>query len=98
VEPDDEMTVWRRGAHVAYVDREGRSALLDLDHLDRPPFVFEGSAAEIWQRIDGTREDSAIVAELVELYGEAEGIIAPAVSDFLDDLATRGLVEEVSGD
>jgi hypothetical protein len=98
VGPDEQMAVWRRAASVAYVDREGRSALLDLDHLDRPPFVLEGSAAEIWQRIDGTREDSGIVAELVELYGEAEDVIAPAVSDFLEDLATRGLIEEIFRD
>lgn len=82
---------------MAYVDREGRSALLDLDHLDRPPVVLEGSAAEIWQRIDGTQEDSEIVGELVELYGEDESVIAPAVAAFLTDLAARDLVEEVTG-
>jgi hypothetical protein len=91
------MTVWRRGASVAYVDREGRSALLDLDHLDHPPFVLEGSAAEIWQRIDGVRDHTAIVAELVDLYAEEEAVIGPSVHAFLEDLASRHLVEEVTG-
>ncbi len=91
------MTVWRRGEGVAYVDREGRSALLDLDHLDRPPFVLEGSAAEIWQRVDGERDEQAIVAELVELYAEDPAVIGPAVHDFLADLHSRDLVEEVDG-
>ena len=65
--PDQKRMVWRRRVAVAYVDREGRSALLDLDHLDRPPVVLEGSAAEIWQRIDGIRDEQELVAELVEL-------------------------------
>lgn len=81
---------------MAYVDSDGRSALLDLDHLDRPPVVLEGSAAEIWQRIDGVRDEEAIVADLVELYAEKPETIRPSVEQFLSDLAARDLVELVS--
>lgn len=87
--------VWRRCVDVAYVDRDGRSALLDLTHLDRPPFVLEGSAAEIWQRIDGERTEDTIVSELIELYSEPEDTIRPAVTAFLADLEARHLVERV---
>jgi pyrroloquinoline quinone biosynthesis protein D len=90
--------VWRRSSTVAFVDSEGRSALLDLDRLTDPPLVLEGSAAEIWQRVDGERETDQIVAELVELYGEPREVIAAAVESFLADLVSRGLIEEADSD
>ena len=41
-------TVWRRATSAAYVESPERVVVLDLDHLDLPPYVFEGSAAQIW--------------------------------------------------
>jgi hypothetical protein len=68
---------------------------MDLDWLERPPLVFEGSAAEIWQRLDGTRDEGDIVIELAELYGEDRLLIEPAVTAFLGELVERGLLERV---
>jgi hypothetical protein len=94
----ERVGLWRRSGSVAYVDSEGRSALLDLDRLADPPLILQGSAAEIWQRVDGATHVDAMLAELVELYGEDPETLRPAVLGFLADLAQRGLIEAADHD
>ena len=85
-------TVWRRAPSAAYVDNEQRAVVLDLDHLELPPFVFEGPAAQIWACVDGDRTEAEIVADLAEAFEVPEEVVARDVRDFIDRLRDLGLV------
>src|SRR4051794_21080474 len=85
-------TVWRRVDHAAYVDSGERVVVLDLDHLDLPPYVFEGSAAAVWACFDGDRTEAEIVSELAEVYQVEPAVVAVDVRQFVDRLRTLGLV------
>jgi hypothetical protein len=65
---------------------------LDLDHLDRPPFVFEGSAAQVWACVDGERTESQIVTDLAEAFGASVEVVAADVRQFVDQLSDLGLI------
>jgi hypothetical protein len=93
VSPDtDDGTVWRRVEHAAYVDSGERVVVVDLDHLDLPPYVFEGSAAVVWTCLDGDRTESEIVSDLAEAYQVEAAVVAVDVRQFVDRLRTLGLV------
>ncbi|BDZ62018.1 hypothetical protein Lsed01_00656 [Demequina sediminis] len=66
---------------LAEVTSETRATVLNLPRLEEQqvPYIFEGTAFEIWTRIDGTRTESAIVDELAEAYEARAEEIAPEV-------------------
>jgi hypothetical protein len=70
--------------------------VLDLDHLDLPPYVFEGTAAQVWACLDGDRSEREIVADLAEAYEAPAQRVADDVRQFVDRLRDLGLI--VSGD
>jgi hypothetical protein len=84
--------VWRAAEHTAYVESPERVVVLDLDHLDLAPYVFEGSAAVIWTCLDGDRTESEIVSDLAEAYEVEASVVAPDVRQFVDRLRDLGLV------
>jgi hypothetical protein len=90
--PTGDDAVWRRVEHAAYVDSGERVVVLDLDHLDLPPYVFEGSAAAVWACLDGDRTESEIVSELAEAHQVEAAEVAVDVRQFVDRLRTLGLV------
>jgi hypothetical protein len=90
--PPGEETVWRRVDHAAYVDSGERVVVLDLDHLDLPPYIFEGSAAAVWACLDGDLTEAEIVSELAEAYQVEPAVVAVDVRQFVDRLRTLGLV------
>lgn len=79
---------------LAEVVSDTRVTVLNLPRLDEQqvPYVFEGSAFDIWERIDGTHSADAIIAELADAYGVAHEVIAPEVASFIAQLAELGLV------
>jgi hypothetical protein len=85
-------TVWRRATSAAYVESPERVVVLDLDHLDRPPYVFEGPAAQIWACVDGERSESEIVEDLAHAFEAPEDVVAHDVRQFVDQLRELGLV------
>jgi hypothetical protein len=89
-------TVWRRASSTAYVESPAGSAqrvvVLDLDHLDLPPYVFEGSAAQVWACLDGDRTESEIVADLAEAYEVPAEVVAGDLRQFVDRLRALGLI------
>jgi hypothetical protein len=93
-EPGD--TVWRRSPDAAYVESPSgaveRAVVLDLNHLDRPPYVFEGSAAHVWARVDGHRTEAEIVNDLAEAFEAPVEVVAADVRRFVDRLRDLGLV------
>ncbi len=84
--------VWRRATSTAYVESPERVVVVDLDHLDLPPYVFEGSAAQIWACVDGERSEAQIVADLAVAYDTAAEVVAPDVRAFVGRLRRLGLV------
>jgi hypothetical protein len=88
--------VWRRAPGTAYVETPAGSAervvVLDLDHPDRPPYVFSGSAAQIWACVDGDRTESEIAADLAEAFEAPVEVVAADVREFVDRLRDLGLV------
>jgi Coenzyme PQQ synthesis protein D (PqqD) len=88
-------TVWRRSDRAAYVESEHRVVVLDLDHLDVQPYVFEGSAVQVWACLDGDRSESEIVEDLAEAYDVAPAVVQDGVREFIDRLRDLGLI--VSG-
>lgn len=94
---DDGSTVWRRATHAAYVESGERVVVLDLDHLDHPPYVFEGSAAQVWSSVDGDRNEAEIVADLAEAFDAPADVVAHDVRTFIDQLRDLGLVVADAG-
>ena len=86
-------TVWRRATSTAYVESPERVVVVDLDHLDLPPYVFEGSAAQVWGCVDGERTEAEIVDELARSHGLRADAVGRDVRDFLDRLDDLGLVQ-----
>ena len=87
--------VWKRGGLVAEVRTPtvNRIALLHLDATQ--PVVLEGSAAAIWELIDGRRDQTEVVAELEATFDAVSGQMQSQVEDFLGSLAAQQLIEPV---
>ena len=85
-------TVWRRATGTAYVESPERVVVLDLDHLDLPPYVFEGPAAQIWACLDGDRTETEIVTDLAEAFEAPAEVVAADVRRFVDRLRELGLI------
>ncbi|WP_062530199.1 PqqD family protein [Demequina rhizosphaerae] len=87
-----------RTVGLAEVTADDHATVLNLPRIEEQqvPYVFEGTAFEIWARIDGTRTEAQIVAELAEDYEAAPEEIALEVHAFVAQLAELGLVGEMS--
>ena len=85
-------TVWRRATSTAYVESPHRVVVLDLSNLDRAPYVFEGSAAQVWACVDGDRTESEIVTDLAEAFEAPVEVVAADVREFVDRLRDLGLI------
>jgi Coenzyme PQQ synthesis protein D (PqqD) len=85
-------TVWRRATSTAYVETPERVVVLDLDHLDLPPYVFEGSAAQIWACLDGVRTEADVAHDLAHAFDAPVDQVAHDVRGFVDRLHELGLV------
>ena len=90
--------VWRQKHAVAQVPSPDRVAMLDLDHLDRPPLILNGSGAVIWQLLDGTRSVGDVTRAVAEHFGVSTDEVTPAVDAFLTELGELGLLERTSAD
>lgn len=87
--------VWKRSCLVAEVRTEcpGRVALLHLDATR--PVVLEGTAATIWDLIDGRRNHTEVIAELEAAFEDAAGRLSAQVEAFLVSLKAQRLIEPV---
>jgi len=83
----------RELAHVT-LDEAGYALVLNLPRIveQQVPYVFEGTAYEIWRRIDGTRTLEQIAAELAGQTGADPGIVAADTTAFVSQLLELGLV------
>ncbi len=87
--------VLRRHGGLAEVVGESHATVLNLPRLEEQqvPYLFEGTAFEIWVRLDGTRTEVAIVDELVEAYGAPRAEVQAGVREFVAKVVELGLVE-----
>ncbi|WP_461172284.1 PqqD family protein [Arthrobacter sp. Z1-9] len=85
--------VWKRGGLVAEV-RSGSANRVALLHLDAVrPLVLEGTAAIIWNLIDGQRTEQSILAELEANFEDQSGQMQSQVERFLASLEAQRLIE-----
>ena len=84
--------VWRHAESAAYVESGERVVVVDLDHPDRPPYVFEGTAAQVWTCVDGERDEARIVSDLAEAYDVPAEVVGADVRLFVDRLEGLGLI------
>ena len=89
--------VWKRGGLVAEVrtESQARVALLHLDATQ--PVVLEGTAATIWNLIDGQRSEQSIFAELEAIFEDRSGQMQAQVEAFLASLEAQRLIEAARG-
>jgi pyrroloquinoline quinone biosynthesis protein D len=67
-----------------------------LLHLDATrPVVLGGTAAAIWDLIDGRREQAEVIAELEASFEDAAGCLAVQVEAFLISLEAQRLIEPI---
>ncbi|WP_169748111.1 PqqD family protein [Demequina rhizosphaerae] len=80
---------------LAEVTADDHATVLNLPRIEEQqvPYVFEGTAFDIWARIDGMTTEEQIVAELAEAYETEPAVIAPEVRAFVAQLAELGLVQ-----
>lgn len=76
----------------AFIETEidDEAVLMDLGSGDF--FSLSGTAYDIWQLIDGTRDRHALVTALAEHYGAEAATIAADVDAFLTELGERGFI------
>ncbi|MDQ0000061.1 pyrroloquinoline quinone biosynthesis peptide chaperone PqqD [Pseudarthrobacter sulfonivorans] len=88
--------IYRHSTNVAQVRTESanRVALLHLDA--NQPVVLEGTAAAIWELIDGQRTVQEILAELEARFDDESGQMVSQVADFLEHLQKQHLIEPAS--
>jgi hypothetical protein len=84
----------RRSHALASVESEDRVAILDLDHIQRPPMILEGTAARIWKLLDGTRTEGDVASDLVASHHAPPESIAVDVASFVGQLRDIGLVQD----
>lgn len=77
---------------IGAVDAEVDGQRVVLSPRDFSYFGIEGSGAEVWDLIDGTRTVDTIVADLEQRFEAPEAAIRSETLAFLDALVAAGLV------
>ena len=85
--------IWHHSNHVAQVCTKPRArvALLHLDATQ--PVVLEGTAAVIWDLINGERSEQDIFADLEGTFEDQSGQMQAQVEEFLATLEAQRLIE-----
>jgi len=85
--------IYRHSTLVAEVRTEsaGRVALLHLDATQ--PVVLDGTAAAIWELLDGRRDQPDVIAELEAAFEDKSNQLASQVEAFLASLEAQRLIE-----
>lgn len=84
--------VWRVSDDVACVQSPdgGRVAVLHL--VQDVPVILVGTAASVWNALDGTRTEAELVEELARDYGTDVGAIHGDVVELLHSLSSSALI------
>lgn len=84
--------VWRISADVACVQSPdgGRVAVLNLEQ--DVPVILVGTAASVWNALDGTRTEAELIESLARDYGTNASVIHDDVMGLIHDLSSSGLI------
>ena len=74
------------------LERERHAHTRVLGRPDEPPVVLTGTAAAIWDAVDGARDDEAVASSVADLYGVPVDEIRHEVLTFLQHLASCRLL------
>ena len=90
--------VWRVSADVACVQSPdgGRVAVLNLEQ--DVPVILVGTAASVWNGLDGTRTETDLVEELARGYGIDADVIHGDVMALIQSLSSSGLITVTPAD
>lgn len=88
--------MWAHSTDVAQVRTESanRVALLHLDA--NQPVVLEGTAAAIWELIDGQRTEQEMLTELQAIFDDESGQMESHLGVFLAHLQKQQMIEPAS--
>jgi hypothetical protein len=84
---------WVPKDELAVVTTEGRVVIQDLDRLDLPPLVLEGTGRSVWGSVDGGRTTDEISQAVAVEYGITPEAIRDDVASFLRELSLAGIIE-----
>jgi hypothetical protein len=82
-----------RPTELAWTGDRHRVALLDLNHLDRAPYILEGSSAVIWHVLGDVADEETVVEQVAAVYAVAQAEVRSSVRMFLTELHDRGLID-----
>ena len=90
--------VWRVSSDVAFVPSPdgGRVAVLHL--AQDVPVILVGSAASVWNGLDGIRTETELIERLARDYGTDSSAIQDDVMRLIQDLASTGMITLSSPD
>ncbi|MBA2954559.1 PqqD family peptide modification chaperone [Nocardioides sp. MAH-18] len=85
---------WLPSREAAYVQIDGRAAVLDLGDPSALPVILEGTGAELWRDLaGGVSLDDLVEAQVRRHPGVERTTIVAGVEAFVADLARRRLLE-----
>ena len=90
--------VWRISADVACVRSPdgGRVAVLNLEQ--DVPVILVGTAASVWNALDGTRTETELIEDLARAYGTDASSIRGDVVGLIHELSSSGLITRAPHD
>ncbi|MDP3907596.1 PqqD family protein [Novosphingobium sp.] len=83
--------LFKRTQSISETTIDDEVVVMDLANGDF--FSLTGTALEMWNLIDGTRDNAAIIAELVAKFAVAPDEIVGDVTEFIDQALAAGLLE-----
>jgi pyrroloquinoline quinone biosynthesis protein D len=89
--------VWRVSASVASVRSPDGDRVAVL-HLEQDvPFILAGTAASVWNGLDGSRTETQLIEELARDYGTEASAIRGDVMALLHSLSSSGMITLAPG-
>jgi pyrroloquinoline quinone biosynthesis protein D len=84
---------WRVRTDVAFVNTGRSLVVLALSTAMPVPLSLEGTAAAIWNTIDGQRDTRDIATAVADAYDANPRVVLTEVTDFLRQLEEVNLIE-----
>ena len=83
--------LFKRTQSISETTIDDEVVVMDLANGDF--FSLTGTALEMWNLIDGIRDNAAIIAELAAKFAVAPDEIVGDVTEFIDQALAAGLLE-----
>ena len=90
--------VWRVSSDVAVVQSPDGDRVAVLHLAQDVPVILAGTAASVWNGLDGIRTEAALLESLAHNYGTESSAIQEDVMRLIQDLCRAGMVTLSSPD